>query len=52
MKIFHALSLSDAVFILVINVNWHFKIYEQDKFCAQLSLITSEPDQLASEMAI
>ena len=32
-KKFHALSFSDVVFINC----WHFNIYEQDKFCAQLS---------------
>ena len=30
------LSLSDLVFIMLINC-WHFNIYEQDKFRAQLS---------------
>ena len=37
MKKFLALSLSDVVFIMLINVKmstncWHFNIYEQDKF--------------------
>ena len=43
-KKFNALSLSDVVFIKLINVKmptivqfWHFNIYEQDKFRAQLS---------------
>ena len=35
-----ALSLSDVVFILLLNVKinnyWHFNIYEQDKVRAQL----------------
>ena len=37
MKKFIALSLSDVVFIMLINVKMHFNIFEQDKFCAQLS---------------
>ena len=37
MKKFLALNLSDVVFILLINVKRHFNIYEQDKFCAQLT---------------
>ena len=38
-KIFLALSLLDVVFIMLINVKmrWHYNIYEQDKFRAQLS---------------
>ena len=45
-KQFLALNLSDVLFIMLINVKmptivdyncWHFNIYEQDKFCAQLS---------------
>ena len=41
-KKFLALSLSDIVFIMLINVKMltivgQFNIYEQDKFCAQLS---------------
>ena len=41
-KKFLALCLSDVVFIMLIKclnaINyWHFNIYEQDKFCAQLS---------------
>ena len=41
-KMFLALSLSDDVFIALINVKmptigWHFNIYEQDKFRAQMS---------------
>ena len=38
-----AFKLSDVVFIMLIHVNinaiicWHFNIYEQDKFRAQLS---------------
>ena len=35
-KMFLALSLSDIVFIMLINKCWHFNIYEQDKFHAQL----------------
>ena len=46
MQMLHALSLSDVVFIMLINVKmptivgncWHFHIYEQDKIHAQLSL--------------
>ena len=52
MKTFLALNLSYVVFIMLINVKmstivgiltfmsrklWHFNIYEQDKFCAQLT---------------
>ena len=45
MKTFLALSLSDVIFIMLIHVKmptivgkcWHFNIYEQDKFRAQLS---------------
>ena len=42
MKKFHALSRLDIVFIMLINVKMSrivgiFNIYEQDKFCAQLS---------------
>ena len=41
MKKLLALSLSDVVFIMLINVKmptiWHFNIYEQDTFRAQLS---------------
>ena len=47
MKKFIALSLSDVVFVMLINAKmptivginncWHFNIYELDKFCAQLS---------------
>ena len=42
MKKFLAISLSDIVFIMLINVKmptygWRFNIYEQDKFRAQLS---------------
>ena len=42
MKKFLAFSLSDVVFIMLINAKnanncWHFNIYQQDKFCAQLS---------------
>ena len=43
MKKFLALSLSYVVFLMLINVKmptincWHFNIYEQDKFHAQLS---------------
>ena len=42
MKTFLALSLSCVVFIMQINVKnannyWHFNIYKQDKFHAQLS---------------
>ena len=39
------LSPSDVVFIMLVNVKmptlvcWHFNIYEQDKFRAQLSLV-------------
>ena len=39
-KMFLASSLSDIVFIMLINVKnncWHFNIYEQDKFRAKLS---------------
>ena len=37
-RTFLDLSLSDVVFIMLINVNcWHFNIYEQDKVRAQLS---------------
>ena len=36
-KKFLALSLSDVLFIMLINNCWHFNIYEQDQFCAQLS---------------
>ena len=41
-KKFLALSFSDVVFIMLINVKmptscWHFNIYEHDKFRAQLS---------------
>ena len=36
-KKFIALSLSDVVFIMLINNCWHFNIYEQDKFLAPLS---------------
>ena len=36
MKKFLALSLSDVVVIILINLSMHFKIYEQDKFHAQL----------------
>ena len=41
-KMFLALSLSDIVFIMLINVKmptfcWHFNIYGHDKFHAQLS---------------
>ena len=40
-KKFLALSSSDVVFIMLINVKcnncWHFNVYEQDKFLAQLS---------------
>ena len=53
MKKFIALSLSDVVFIMLINVKMptivvNFNIYEQDKFDAQLSwaqksFITSGP---------
>ena len=32
-----ASSHSDVVFIMLINVSWHFNIYEQDKVRAQLS---------------
>ena len=32
-----ALSLSDVVFNMLANDCWHFNIYEQDKFRAQLS---------------
>ena len=38
-----AISFLAVVFIMLINVKmptsnyWHFNIYEQDKFCAQLS---------------
>ena len=35
-KVF-ALSLSDGVFIMLINVNVNFNIYELDNFRAQLS---------------
>ena len=35
-KNFLALSLSDIVYIMLINI-WHFNIYEQDLFRAQLS---------------
>ena len=42
MKKFLALSLSDVVFILLINVKmpttWDFNIYKQDKFHALLEL--------------
>ena len=57
MKKFLALSLSDVVFIMLINVTilkiaWHFNIYEQDKFGAQLSsFITSFPDLLTQLVA-
>ena len=39
---FLALSLSDVVFILLMNVknaknSWHFNIYEREEFRAQLS---------------
>ena len=37
MKKFLALSPSNVVFIMLINVKMHFNIYEQDKFRAQLS---------------
>ena len=42
MEMLLALSLSDVVFIILINVKnainyWHFNIYEQVKFRAQLS---------------
>ena len=37
MKKFLALSLSDVVFIMLINIKcWHFNIYEQDKFLTHL----------------
>ena len=39
MKKFLALSLSEYVFILLINVKMPFNIYEQDKFDAQLSWV-------------
>ena len=39
MEKFLALSLSVVEFITLINVKWHFKIYEQDKFYAQLSWV-------------
>ena len=44
MKKFLALRLSDVVCIMLINVKnanncWHFNVYEQDKFCAQLSWV-------------
>ena len=43
-KKFLALSPSDVVFILLINVKmptnfWHFNNYEHDKFHAELSII-------------
>ena len=37
MKKFHALSLSDTVFIMLINVKMPVTIYGHDKFRAQLS---------------
>ena len=40
---FRALNLSDVVFIMLIDIKmpicWHFNIYEQDKFCAHLSVM-------------
>ena len=40
-KDFSCLKHSDVVFILLINIkmptNWHFNIYEQNEFHAQLS---------------